>query len=335
MIRLAALLLLLLAALSIPIPWHLNGPFTVEPQQMSQVSVQFGGRLLTPDGLRHKRKTLSADDPVLQLLPDAAEYSQRIRPGDHVPKGQILAILEDPVFEDQLRQLYAEEKMKREQIRVYAALDQDSQEQNAEAELEAILGNIEVKRDQLAKRVLRAPIGGFVVAPPARPEPKLDETNKFKLAHWHGTPLDDRNANCVLEAGEHFCSIAPRKDYELSIFVDQADRGDLQPGDEVEIKFDHLPDVTYVGKVNRISQNGEFFAPEPLTNKYGGSLSTVTDPDGREKLTSTAYRVFVRMDNDKELLKPGMRGVARFLVEERTAWQWFRRYFYETFRFRL
>jgi hypothetical protein len=43
----------------------------------------------------------------------------------------------------------------------------------------------------------------------------------------------------------------------------------------------------------------------------------------------------VRLDNDLDMLKPGMRGKGRFLVDQRTTWQWIKRYFYETFRFRL
>jgi hypothetical protein len=103
----------------------------------------------------------------------------------------------------------------------------------------------------------------------------------------------------------------------------------------VELKFEHMAEVTYTGRVALISELGEFYAPEPLSNKYGGSMTTVTDKQGRERLVSRAFRVVVRLNNDLHLLKPGMRGQGRFLVDERTAWQWIKRYFYETFRFRL
>jgi hypothetical protein len=38
---------------------------------------------------------------------------------------------------------------------------------------------------------------------------------------------------------------------------------------------------------------------------------------------------------DSVLIKPGMRGNARFLVSHRTVAGWIRRYLNETFRFRL
>lgn len=327
--------LVVLALLSIPIPWHVSGPFVIEPQDVSEVSVEFGGRLLTPEGLSEKVDSLPSNDPILKLLPDPSEYPRRIQPGDYVSAGQILAVLENPMMEDELRDLEAQRRMKEEQIDFYDEVDLESKQEQAMAELEAIKSNMAVIRDQFRKRVLRSRVAGYVVNPPVRPEPQFDETKKHELNTWHGTPLDDRNATCHLEPGEHFCSVAPRRDYEVFIYMDQSDLTDVGDDDEVEMKLDHLPDVTYLGEVARKVELGEFFAPEPLTNKYGGSLSTVTDRDGRERLTSTAYRVVVRLDNDLHLLRPGMRGNARFLVQERTAWQWFKRYFYETFRFRL
>ena len=91
-----------------------------------------------------------------------------------------------------------------------------------------------------------------------------------------------------------------------------------------------------------MSRRGEKIAPEALTTKYGGTLATRPDEKGQEALASTAYRAIVQMhffrentQADVALIKPGMRGQARFLIDDRTVFQWGKRYFWETFRFRL
>lgn len=329
----------LIAILSIPIPWWVSGPLTIEPKDMADVSVVYGGRLMTPEGLLNKLASLEEDDPVRNILPSPDEYQKSVKPGDWVEEDQILAVLEDPMAEEQLRDsrstwvIRATEFENYQSITVYQEFEADAK--RAQAQMIAAENSFNVLRDQLSRRILRARKSGYIVGPPARPEPGLDETDKLTLNQWHGTPLDRRNANVVLAPGDHFCSIAPSKEYEVFLYMDQSDLVDVKMDAPVELKLEHLPSVTYQGKVKQISKQGDLFAPPPLTNKYGGSLTTVTDSEGREKLTSTAYRVIARMNNDVELLKPGMRGKGRFLVDQRTAWEWGKRYFYETFRFRL
>lgn len=327
--------ILLLIALTLPIPWHVSGPFSIEPEDLVRVPVQYGGRLLTPEQVQKKIAQLEKDDPLIPLLPTADEFPARIRQGDVVTEGQVLAVLEHPEKEDELRNLGAQLAKKHKQAALYLRSDRITEQIQAEQEAKELEKQMAELREQLAKRVIRARKSGLIVAPHARPEPKLDDTTRTRLEQWYGTPLDDRNANCYLEPGEHFCSISDANDYEVSIYMDQTDLADVIADDEVQLKLDHLPGTTYIGHVARISPQGVFHAPETLTNKYGGSLSTVTDADGREKLTSTAYRVTVRLDNDIALMKPGMRGTGRFLVDQRSAFGWLRRYLYKTFRFFL
>ena len=87
-------------------------------------------------------------------------------------------------------------------------------------------------------------------------------------------------------------------------------------------------------------ESDERVAPEALTTKYGGTLATRPDDKGQETLTSVAYQAIIPLNLEEEssdafIVKPGMRGRARFLVKDRTAFQWAKLYFYETFRFRL
>jgi putative peptide zinc metalloprotease protein len=119
------------------------------------------------------------------------------------------------------------------------------------------------------------------------------------------------------------------------LLVDQSDRGDIKSGDRVEIKFDHLPSEVFEGTIGEISEHYAAFAPGSLSNKAGGDLSTVTDPQGRERLTSIAYEATVLLDEESALLRAGMRGRSRCSVGHRSAWQWTSRWLRLTFHFRL
>ena len=194
----------------------------------------------------------------------------------------------------------------------------------------------------LKARIIRSPINGTVVATDRIPEPKRDDVNRTKLDRWHGTPLDPENRGCFVDPGMEILKIAPSDELQAVLFIDQSDREDLEDYMEVELKLDHLPGVSYVAPVTLFSRRGEKVAPEALTTKYGGPLGTRPDDKGQETLTSTAYRATVEMhfihdesQKDRVLIEPGMRGTARFLIDDRTVWQWLMRYVYETFRFRL
>lgn len=126
------------------------------------------------------------------------------------------------------------------------------------------------------------------------------------------------------------------------LYVDQSHRDELLDNMEIELKLDHLPGITYVTRVKEVSPKGELLAPEALTTRFQGPLATTPDQQGKEKLASTAYRAIAELhfhhqesQEDGVLMKPGMRGNARFLVANRTAVQWGYRYFVETFRFRI
>ncbi len=194
----------------------------------------------------------------------------------------------------------------------------------------------------LKARVITAPISGTVIAPDRVPEPQRDEINRTKLSRWYGTPLDPENAGCFVDAGMEILKIAPSDKLHAVLYIDQGDRVDLTDGMEIELKLDHLPDISYVAPVTVVSRLGEKVAPEALTTKYGGPLATRPDDKGQETLTSTAYRATVEMHfvheeskDDAALIQRGMRGNARILVDNRTIFQWAKLYFYETFRFRL
>jgi hypothetical protein len=107
------------------------------------------------------------------------------------------------------------------------------------------------------------------------------------------------------------------------------------PATRVELKFDHLADRIYEGFIEKISRRDLEFIPELLSNKLGGELATATDRQGRERPLSPAYQATVLLRKDTPLLKTGLRGRSRFLVDTRTAYQWIYRWYRSTFKFRI
>ncbi len=134
-----------------------------------------------------------------------------------------------------------------------------------------------------------------------------------------------------------------RESFRLCSTLTRATREDLKIANyDIELKLDHLPDTTWLTKVTQVSTKGENVAPEALTTRFQGPLATKPGDQGSEQLASVAYRAIAELHFDAEvskpdavLMKPGMRGNARFIISDRTAAQWLYRYFWETFRFKV
>lgn len=356
---------------SIPIPWYHHAPFTIEPVDVARVSTPaFGGEILTPenyaeiysDMVQEHEDAIAALGPeiaslppvpvnLMAVLPRPEQYARLVLPGDQVNEGDVLLIIED-LQATKLRDAVAQKIQRwRTQANIAAAHtraegdvkpDMSAEVNEAATEMVKLRADIEDTMRLLATRVIYAPISGTVIAPDRVPEPKRDDINRTKLNQWHGTPLDLENRGCVVEAASELMKIAPSNEIQAVMYIDQSDREDLLDDMEVELKLDHLPDISYAAPVSLVSGRGEKLAPEALTTKYGGQLGTRPDDKGQEMLTSTAYRAVVEMHfvhdesrGDAALIKPGMRGQARILVDDRTVWQWVKRYIFETFRFKL
>lgn len=357
--------------LNIPIRWYHHAPFYMEPVDVVYVtSGPYGGRILQPNDWQNvyadlqksrdsvlgqinwadaEREFGQTEFDPLSSLPTPEQYQQNIRPDDVVQPGQVLVIMEDAQavqLRDQFARLMEQWKLQGLTVlqhrQASGVVQATVQIHEARTEMIKLRNQITDTIVQLSARIVRAPVGGKVVAPDRVPEPQRDEVNRTRLTRWHGTPLDPENAGCFVDAGTELLKIAPSDALQAVVYIDQSDREDLQDDMQVELKLDHLPDISYVAPVTLVSRLGEKVAPESLTTKYGGPLATRPDDKGQETLTSTTYRATVQMHfvheesrNDAVLIEPGMRGTARILVDDRTVYEWMKLYFYETFRFRV
>ena len=271
------------------------------------------------------------------------------KPGAWVQQDQIIAILSNPEKHDELRDLELKRNLQEIRRATQLQLGSTSQMVVADEQKTSLELQIAEVRKQLEDLEITAPVSGRIIEPPRTAAPDL-ETMRQQLSGWIGTPLDNRNIGAVLEERTHLVSIAPSKDYQAIMLIDQGDRNELIHREEIgdiaqrlvnsesqtiELRFDHLPSRSYEGTVEHVSKNPMDYVPELLSNKLGGELATITDGQGRERLQSPVYQATVVLKEDTALLRTGMRGKARFLVEERTLGDWLSRYFWRTVRFRL
>jgi putative peptide zinc metalloprotease protein len=295
-----------IGGLSIPMPLHVESVFLIEPQD--------GRDILTTNAGRMK---------ILY-----------VKPGSRIREGDKLAVIENIPKEDRLRALRVSRDVQKVEVSLYHSLDDPAGERLALQTLFSIQDELNDFDRQVRELTIRATCDGTVVAPPYKPEPRIDSIEN-RLALWYGTPLDPRNSSCFLDERTHLLTIAPNEQLEAVLFIDQGDRGDVKVGMEVELKFEHLPDRTYTGIIKEISDRPLVYVPETLSNKLGGELPTFTDSEGRERLETTVYQATVILDKDTKLLRSGMKGKSRFIVERRTAGDWLWRYIRRTFHFRM
>lgn len=359
------------AAFSTPIPWYHEAPCFLEPRNVVMVSAPVNGMILAPDEYRQLYNELllfqsgaqkaaaaipTPGDPeklmidpsmlnIVRGLPSPDEYQRIRRNGESVTAGDVIVVLESPEDlqrHDELLQHVSNWVFRTQEIRQYKINEDPAGEGVAIAEAFELDKQIQKNVRLNLQRVVRATISGTLVAAKRVPEPPRNEVDAMKLGRWTGTPLDLENAGCLLEAGQEIASIAPSEKLHAVMYIDQGDRDDLQDEMPLEIKLDHLADITFLTRVDQISPKGEVMAPESLTTRFHGPLATKANQQGQEQLASTAYRAIAELHfadgsshPEAHLLKPGMRGNGRFIISSRTAAYWLWRYVCETFRFRV
>jgi putative peptide zinc metalloprotease protein len=297
---------LLVAALLVPLPLHEEMLFMVEPHDVAHVYAITPGRLT----------------------------EVHVAPGDHVTKGQLLVRLTNREAEQKRKNLEMQRDAEKQDLELDHLLDDTAQERVAQTILAGIEKQLADYNRELAQLELRAPCDGYVVSAPRVPEPTIQDQSR-QLSRWYGDVLSPENLGCQLTERTHVLSIAPTKDYNAVLYVDQSDRKDIRVGQTVQIQLEHVSDRTYEGKIDHISDRESEIAPDVLSSHAGGELTTVADSKGHERLSNSAYQATVRLVDDADLLRSGMRGRARFTVERRSAVGWIWRYFRRTFHFRL
>jgi len=292
-----------IAALALPLPWYIEAPFLIEPEDVADVMNSSPGQLV----------------------------SFAVKPGQVVQKGDLLATLRDDAKEDLMQTLEVARDAQQSELEMLQALDLPAETALAKTQLATLQRRIADLQQQLQELTITAPVSGTVIR--AHRVPDRAKSVRRRLHEWSGDISNPANLGCLVQGRTHLLSIAPGVGMQALVYLDQAHRDDLAIGQQLEVKFEHLADRTYRAAVAEIAREQSDIAPAMLSNKRGGALVSVTDPEGRERLASVAYQARVLLSEDSALLKPGMRGTARFLVDRRSAAQWVWRALCRTFRF--
>ena len=308
--RLAVSVVVLAAVLiplgMIPIPFIQWAAFLIEPHDVRHVVTKVPGQLI----------------------------ELHVRQGDYVQEGQVLAVLHDPRLDDAKQRLTLQKDIQIIARQNAWTMDDRAEMAMAEEMLESVNEQLNKILEQMQHLTVVAPISGKVIAPPRRPAPKIEQS-RTRLGGWTGTPLDAKNFGEFLEERTELLSIAPSDKMQAILFLDQADRHDVSIGLNVGLKFDHLPNRVFRGTISQIATAHSDFAPETMASKNGGLLATTADREGREQLQEAAYQATVVLDESTELLTPNLRGTARFMAANRSAFGWMWRYIRRTFHFKM
>lgn len=294
------------AVMLIPFPWYEEAAYFVEPVDVAHVYTSVPG--------------------FLQEI--------QVAHGEQVEAGEIIAILDNPELLDRTTQLGYEEESLRIDPKMYSQLADEESRVLSERRLNSIATQRQDLLKQSDQLKIVSPVSGTVIAPARKPRPGIEQTTEH-LSSWYGIPAAEVNVGTFLEEQTHICSVAPSEKLRAIVLIGQSDRRDLELHDPIRLKSDHIPWQVWNGKVVEFSDRHLDYAPPALSNKYGGPLATVTDAQGREKLTTPVYQAMVEFDQQPDDLRTGMRGVGRFVIAERTLFDWFWRWFRQTFHFRL
>jgi putative peptide zinc metalloprotease protein len=299
-----AIVITCLGMIEIPIiQW---AAFVIEPQDVHHVVTKVAGELVELD----------------------------VKQGDLVEAGQRLAVLHDPRLDDMKRELSMQKELKEKALHYARVIDSPGEQLLAEEALQSVNEQLTELNEQMKNLVVVAPISGMVIAPPRQPTPKIEQM-RTRLVGWTGTPLDKKNKNAYLEDRTKLLSIAPTNGMQAILYLDQSDRHDVWVGMKVGLKFDHLPERVFRGTISQIASAHSDYAPETMAVKNGGLLATTSDKEGREQLQESAYQATVQLDDSPELMRSNLRGTARFMAANRSAFGWLWRYIRRTFHFKM
>ena len=261
-----------------------------------------------------------------------------VKPGDHVTKGQQLARLRNLDLDLEIAKLEGEQKRYEAQYQNLlreGLHDMQAQTQTPEVRkaLNSLAEQLRAKKLDQERLVLRAPIDGTVLPPPATAE---HEDSEGQLPGWSGTPLDPENRGAALKESVMFCQIGDPKQLDAVLVLDQRDIEDVRTGQSVDIKLDELPHDTLHSKIAEIARTELKFVSPRMSVQHQGEVPTTTDPTtGALRPQSTSYQARAPLDDSDNLLRIGLRGRGKVHVAPMPLGTWLWRLLMHTFNFKL
>ena len=240
----------------------------------------------------------------------------KVRDGDWVPKGTVLATLSNP---EKIRERMVLQEQ--QAVNFHKALwfghssDRESramsrQHQQMATDLEPALDKV---IEQIGKLTLIAERDGKVMGVPHR------ETT----GQW-------------LKTGNPFCEIADPHKLEAHMILDQSDIDLVRRDRRAWIKIYGDSEITRRSYVADVAPKNRDEIPAELSNLAGGEIATKQDEKtGKVKPLTAVYEVIIPIDNRNLALQPGLRGFAKIDGGTHTLGWWLWRLITKTFHFTL
>jgi len=189
----------------------------------------------------------------------AGQLRHAVPAGTQVQAGDVLFRLTNPQSELELARQQGEYEVRQvhyQQLGAMRSWDNRSAQQlpTAHAALLDATEQLKQLQDKTEELIIRAPVDGVVVAPPAL---TLPEHDKSRLATWSGSPLNPRNLDCWVEPGTVLCTVSQLEQLELLVAIDQADVAEVQPGQTVRILLESSPVRVLTGQVIQVARRSE------------------------------------------------------------------------------
>ena len=160
------------------------------------------------------------------------------------------------------------------------------------------------------------------------------------MPKWSGSLLDPVTRGAFVNPAESdvLCLIGDPEQFEALLYVEEADKDFIKPGQSVRIKLDsyagQLLEATIEDSKAISSEPVKYISPS-MAVQSGGKVPAQTNASGRTEPLKPTFQVTVDLPGDPRLYRPGMRGRAKVSVDPRSLGWRLLRFATRTFRFDL
>jgi multidrug efflux pump subunit AcrA (membrane-fusion protein) len=266
---------------------------------------------------------VEADHVARLVVPATGGFVRevRVRDGQAVRAGDVVAVLANPQLEIKLRVNEADQALRSEQLSGQAARLADGgpgseaagdDTGRAEAELQALAREHRLLTEQRDRLTLRALHDGVV----------MGLSPQELRGRW-------------LEKGAEVCRVGDPRALRAVLVIDPAEHR-LIAGAHAASVLVHGRRGCRPGTVTDVALVDAASIPPQLSAHAGGEVATDRDPVTRaEKPRSQSYLVSVRLEAPDPTVQPGVLGRVRIEAPPRTGWWRLERYLVKTFGWNL
>ena len=234
--------------------------------------------------------------------------------GDFVDEGTVLVELEDLSLNRRLAQLEGISASHEVDFRMAQSIGDPDLMTLAKTAQESVSEQLEQARLDQDRLILRATATGTVMS--ASSPDRVRETGVP-----YESALNPQLTGSYLKRRSCVCQIAPGSQWQAMILVDQRQRQHLSKGQSVTVRLDSYPGTNIRGEIQNVGLANEVTIPTVASSKFGGVFQTSSETHGEVPM-EPVYRATILLEDVKNPVQAGMRGLARFSRPSMTLGSW-------------